>query len=251
LIPGPIRKVLSTMQTHRVRALLMGGQACVFYGAMEFSRDVDLAILDDLQNLERFQNALADLKAEQAYVPSLSADALQRGHAVHFRCQAPGVVNLRIDIMTKMRGVGPFQQLWERRTTIEDSEAGNYELLGLPDLVQAKKTQRDKDWPVVRRLLEADYASSLGKAELSRIEFWLREIRSPQLLIEVASQHPQACDRMLKSRPLLAHAAGRRAEDLALALQEEECLERERDRAYWQPLKAELEKLRHESGRKK
>ena len=45
------------MQTHRVRALLMGGQACVFYGAMEFSRDVDLA------NLERFQNALADLRA--------------------------------------------------------------------------------------------------------------------------------------------------------------------------------------------
>ena len=63
MIPSPIRKVLSTMQTHRVRALLMGGQACVFYGAMEFSCDVDLAILDDLQNLERFQNALADLRA--------------------------------------------------------------------------------------------------------------------------------------------------------------------------------------------
>jgi hypothetical protein len=29
----------------QVRALLMGGQACVFYGAAEFSRDTDLAIL--------------------------------------------------------------------------------------------------------------------------------------------------------------------------------------------------------------
>jgi hypothetical protein len=27
------------MRAHRVRALLMGGQACVFYGAAEFSRD--------------------------------------------------------------------------------------------------------------------------------------------------------------------------------------------------------------------
>ena len=42
-MPNPIRKVLSSMRAHRVRALLMGGQACVFYGAAEFSRDTDLA----------------------------------------------------------------------------------------------------------------------------------------------------------------------------------------------------------------
>jgi len=44
LIPSRIRKVLSTMANHRVRALLMGGQACVFYGAAEFSRDTDLLV---------------------------------------------------------------------------------------------------------------------------------------------------------------------------------------------------------------
>ena len=42
---NPILKVLSLIRTHRVRALLMGGQACVFYGAAEFSRDTDLAVL--------------------------------------------------------------------------------------------------------------------------------------------------------------------------------------------------------------
>lgn len=47
MIPNPIRKVLSSMRAHRVRALLMGGQACVFYGAAEFSRDTDLAIVPD------------------------------------------------------------------------------------------------------------------------------------------------------------------------------------------------------------
>jgi hypothetical protein len=30
LIPNPIRKVLSSIRKNRVRALLMGGQACVF-----------------------------------------------------------------------------------------------------------------------------------------------------------------------------------------------------------------------------
>lgn len=40
-----------------VRHLLMGGQACVFYGAAEFSRDTDLAILADDENLSRLRDA--------------------------------------------------------------------------------------------------------------------------------------------------------------------------------------------------
>jgi hypothetical protein len=35
------------MRRHGVRCLLMGGQACVFYGAAEFSREVDFALLAD------------------------------------------------------------------------------------------------------------------------------------------------------------------------------------------------------------
>src|SRR6476660_10564728 len=40
-----ILKVLSTTRKHQVRCLLMGGQACVLYGATEFSRDIDLVLL--------------------------------------------------------------------------------------------------------------------------------------------------------------------------------------------------------------
>ena len=48
--------------------------------------------------------------------------------------------------MTKMRGCDDFEQLWERRTTIEDPDAkSNYEVLSIEDLVKAKRTQRDKD----------------------------------------------------------------------------------------------------------
>ena len=52
------------MRQHRVRALLMGGQACVFYGAAEFSRDVDFAILADVANLGRLRKALRELEYE-------------------------------------------------------------------------------------------------------------------------------------------------------------------------------------------
>ena len=48
---------LFSIRTHRVRPLLMGGQACVFYGAAEFSRETDLAIFASSENLARLTRA--------------------------------------------------------------------------------------------------------------------------------------------------------------------------------------------------
>ena len=36
---NPIPRVLSALKYHEVKYLLMGGQACVYYGGAEFSRD--------------------------------------------------------------------------------------------------------------------------------------------------------------------------------------------------------------------
>jgi hypothetical protein len=87
----------------------MGGQACVFYGAAEFSRDLDLLILSDADNLGRIRSALASLDAEVIAVPPFEERHLLRGHAVHFRCRRPDVA------------------------------------VAIEDLVRAKKTQRDKE----------------------------------------------------------------------------------------------------------
>ena len=58
MIPSPIHRVLSVTRTHGVASLVMGGQACILYGAAEFSRDIDLAIVADAENLTRLSNAL-------------------------------------------------------------------------------------------------------------------------------------------------------------------------------------------------
>jgi len=75
------------MQTHRVKALLMGGQACVWFGAAEFSRDTDLAVLVEPENMRRLRAALEELKAECIAVPPFDPVYLERGHAIHFRCR--------------------------------------------------------------------------------------------------------------------------------------------------------------------
>ena len=87
---------------------MMGGQACVLYGAAEFSRDVDFAIFADAENLDRLRLALDELQASVIAVPPFEAKYLEMGLAVHFRCQHPEASKLRIDVMSKMRNVDPF-----------------------------------------------------------------------------------------------------------------------------------------------
>ena len=232
------------MRTHRVRALLMGGQACVFYGAAEFSRDTDFAILADAANLARLRAALADLQAEPIAVPPFALKFLRRGQAVHFRCQHPEALRMRVDVMSKMRGVDGFAKLWRRRTVLELPDKTICNLMSLPDLVQAKKTQRDKDWPMLRRLVEAHYFQHHDRPNAAQKKFWLRELRTPELLVEVAQANPALCRRLLPGRRLLAHAAGGKITPLERALLAEETRERQRDKQYWRPLLKELEKLR-------
>lgn len=244
MIQNPIRKVLSIFQNCEVRALLMGGQACVFYGAAEFSRDTDFAIAADMENLDRLRQAMANLQAEIIAVPPLAEDYLRRGHAVHFRCQHPEASGLRVDVMAVMRGVGPFEDLWERRTSVHTEDGTRFELLSLADLVAAKKTQRDRDWPMLRRLIEADYAAHSAKATSAQIRFWLRESRTPELLVELATRFPSEYAAMAREREALK-TLHQGAQALQEALEAEQSAERARDRAYWEPLKRELERLRH------
>lgn len=56
----------------------MGGQACVFYGAAQFSKDIDLALLSDDENLARLFAALDELQAGRIAVPPFDRGARSR-----------------------------------------------------------------------------------------------------------------------------------------------------------------------------
>jgi hypothetical protein len=151
LIQNPILKVLSTMSCHTVRHLLIGGQACVLYGAAEFSRDCDLVIQADPANFEKLNSALAELRAELIAIPEFKAEYLERGHAVHFRCHHPDVESLRIDVMTKMRGC-------ESRTPRMISELLNR----FPEKIAAVAIERP-------------WLAGVDATDSGQIESWLRQ----------------------------------------------------------------------------
>jgi hypothetical protein len=244
LTPNPILKVLSTLGSRRVRYLLIGGQACVFYGGAEFSRDTDIAVLAEPDNLGRLSSALEELQAECIAVPPFEPEYLARGHAIHFRCQHPDARGMRIDVISVMRGVAPFDQLWQRRTTAELGAGTQVEIVSLPDLVRSKKTQRDKDWPMLRRLVESSYVENRADPTPEQVLFWLHESRTPTMLFELAERYPNELASAVEQRPLLGKAQAGDEAGLAEELESEQRQQREADRSYWTPLRAELEQLR-------
>jgi hypothetical protein len=224
----------------------MGGQACVFYGAAQFSKDIDFALLADEENFARLHAALAELQAVRIAVPRFDPAVLARGHAVHFRCQAPMVDGLRVDVMTRLRDVAPFPELWSRRTTLTEEDGATYDLLAVEDLVQAKKTQREKDWPIIAALVEGHHHALRAAPTLERVAFWLREARTPELLGDLAGRFPAEARAMLATRSLLSHAIAGDLDALRTAIDVETRAEQARDRAYWEPLRRELEEFRRQ-----
>jgi hypothetical protein len=222
----------------------MGGQACVFYGAAQFSKDVDLLILADEDNFAGLHAALDELKAVRIAVPPFDTEALARGHAVHFRCKATGVERLRIDVMTKLRDLPDYRELWGRRTTVETGDGGEVHLLSVPDLVMAKKTQRSRDWPVIDSLVEGHYQALGHEPTPQRISFWLSESRTSERLIELAERFPVETHALENRRPLLSRAVAGDLPALREELDAEVREEQEKDRIYWEPLKRELAAFR-------
>ena len=222
----------------------MGGQACVFYGAAEFSRDTDVALLASDDNIASLRAALRELRAKRIALPPFEPEYLHRGHAIHFRSYHPDALNMRIDTMSVMRGVDAFEQLWLRRTTVEEADGIAFDVLALGDLVKAKKTQRSKDWPMIRRLVEADFAAQDSPSESQR-EFWLLESRTPEMLVQLAQGFREQMTVLADERPLLKHALLTDIRSLESALHEEQMIEVENDKMYWRPLRKELEAMRY------
>lgn len=224
----------------------MGGQACVYYGALQISKDVDFLVDSDNENLARLSDALRELKAERIAVPSFSKEYLEKGHSIHFRCKIPEAKDLRVDVMSKLRAMPDFETLYDRREEVQLSTGEKVAIMGRLDLIQAKKTQRDKDWPVISRLAELHYLQHRQQPTADRLQFWFSELRSEEPLLELAKEFPSEANAFSAKRKLIDLAIRNDRLALSRALAEEVILIKELDREFWKPLKAELEQMRHQ-----
>ncbi len=106
---------LGSLEKAGVRYLLISGQACVLYGASQFTEDIDLWVRPTASDLKALLRALAAAGATvHKLTPPLNLSRMRRGHGFHFLIRP----DVYIDVMGRPPRVGAFEHAWARARRI-------------------------------------------------------------------------------------------------------------------------------------
>lgn len=136
------------LHKHRVRYLLVGGVAVIFYGHARLTGDVDFFYDNSEANAMALYNALLDFWNDN--IPEITnfCELQQPGLILQF-----GLPPNRIDLLNEISGID-FDGAWERRVEVDlPSESGNTPLyiIDKSDLLTNKQcANRPKDQDDVR-----------------------------------------------------------------------------------------------------
>jgi hypothetical protein len=135
-----------------VEYLLISGQACILYGASEFSEDVDIWTRPTASNAANLMRALAACDAVvHKLTPPMTPATMRRGHGYHYKL--PDVRQpLFLDVMPRPPRVGPFAAA-ARRARRMQSLWGPVRVVAVSDLIELKKTRRLADYDVITNLV--------------------------------------------------------------------------------------------------
>jgi len=103
---------------------------------------------------------------------------------------------------------------------------------------------------MIQRLVEANWFQNRHDPNPERIDFWLRECRTPEILIELVKRLPGEASSLHSSRKAVSAALRGNLEEVEKTLEEERRAEVAADQAYWQPLRKEIERLRRIQSKK-
>ncbi len=132
-----------------MRYLLISGQACVLYGASQFTEDIDFWIESSIQNFRAFLRAMAKVKATVYKLsPPITPFYIRKGHGFYFRIGD----DWYIDVMGKPPRVGKFSSALERARRIK-TEWGALMVVAPEDLVLLKRTNRPADYEAISNLV--------------------------------------------------------------------------------------------------
>ena len=129
-LPSDLIDLLAEFADEKVEYLLVGGLALALHGLPRFTKDADLWIRDEPENLGRATRALEAFGAPRATVQSLRSAA---GLDVVWMGNPPA----RIDMMKAIPG-GDFAQAWATREVVDVGEVAVC-LVGRRELIRLKR----------------------------------------------------------------------------------------------------------------
>ena len=173
----------------RIRTILTSGQACVYYRLAFQSKDGDWLMNLDQGDMDHVLSVLSSHGARfrVGSVP-LSVKWHDGGWSSHLEFSR-GSERLRTDFVGRPPRIADkrLMAMWRE---IHRAAAPVTDIL---DLIQIKKTQREKDWPIIGSL----------SARLQDPKDVLLHSTSPTRLLAFAADHPELLEELARQRPLL------------------------------------------------
>lgn len=249
-----IKKFFHSLNTHKVRYLLISGQATVIYGASTFSEDIDLWVAPDKENWEKFKTVLSKNRARiYKLTPELLPEFILKGHGFHFTF--PGMLRQAewyLDVMGVVPRVGSFDKSWAHKKIFRTAW-GVLPVIGIRELVELKKTRRLSDYPVISELVRVEHKNLSNKIISKRDWQWIlsNSFEAEDIISYLKDKKALKIAKQLK-RPCLAFCIkavqnpSSYSKNIITAdkeiLAEIESI-RHKDRLYWQPVLDELKYL--------
>lgn len=251
-----IASFFQQLEDHRVEWLLISGQATILYGAATFSEDLDLWVKPRAENFARFLDALRTSNARYyKLTPAFTVEAAARHHGFHFLI--PGLdagTDLYLDVMGFPPRVGTFEEAHANARDFE-THWGLLRTVGIRELVELKKTQRPRDYPIISRLALAFMQERAPAWSNSELEWARDHVFGIPEFTRLATEYP-AIQRALEPASVLQRAAERLQKsgqlDPPLEDQLDEWFElrmaplRRADRQFWRSVIQELRELREQ-----
>ncbi len=183
-------------------AILSGGQAVVLHRLAFMSKDGDWILRENEEAASRILSVLEGYGASYRFGAPLDVRWLSGGWSAHFEFKHDGL-RVRTDFVTRPPRIATdrLARLWR------EQESRKPPCLGIADLIESKKTNREKDYAVIGELARM----------LAGVEDRLKQSRSARELVELANRHPDMVAELKGQRPLLATIAkGTDAVEVAL-----------------------------------
>ena len=189
-----IARFFQSLDQHRVRYLLISGQATVLYGAATFSEDIDLWLDPAAENADRFRSALA--AAGGCYyklTPPLEPAFLDAGHGFHFTLGNTSAEAVFLDVMARPPRTRAFAAAFAECRRFS-TEWGVLPTVGIPDLVELKKTQRLGDYPIISALALRYLEGRTAPVSPADLAWAVANLFTIDALFTVAEAFPQWID---------------------------------------------------------
>lgn len=172
----------------RLRAIISGGQAVVLHRVAVMSKDGDWILREDEETTGHVLSVLAAYDARYRFGAPLDVRWLAGGWSSHFQFTF-GLIRVRVDLVTRPPRLeaDALSQLWKTQ------ERMVLPFVGLRELAELKKTNREKDYVVI--------------GELARLmtdpDEQLLYSRSARDLTDLAERFPERVEALAQQRPLL------------------------------------------------